>query len=280
MAWISKTIRNVVVCIPTYKRYNNGLLEKCIDKYLENNGYGDKFKVIIYDDASGPSPAKVTSSIYKLCEAVGLKKDVTVRAGAKNFGIGYARKRLLKAAGQVTNRDDMVFFLDDDAYMRKNCLKNIIKAFDREKEAGVMGVFGSWRAFYFDRTKPFSMLGTGVAWGLRALLHHDLKLTFDTRFRAREDGDFQLQVWLSGWKIMVDPKSDVDHVRSQANKHGKGHSQGGLAGTTSEDSVEKYKMMQYRKYKHIMSFDKAGRLKCMAALKRLYREGKIVQQSV
>lgn len=262
----------VVTLIPTYERWHSPMFQRCLRSYKDLGGRPD-VPVVIYDDGScmGKSERK---PMFEWIRGTLTEFDLngTVCVGDRNRGIGYARHHLVEIAQEMYPKAEAYFFLDDDVYLRKNCIPNALKTLDKYRDAGLVGVYGSYRRFHGNITKPFEIGATGTAFAVRTSVFKNC--SFDEKMKNVELTDFCIQLWLDGWRVLVDPKADVYHVRSQKNTTGKGHNIGGMAMAKNAD-MGFWNRYIARKYPNVVKADRNSRLRYMPKIREMRESGAI-----
>jgi len=225
-----------------------------------------------------------------ICFDAGVK-DFRLHVSRQNQGVGATRSMLIKEAMKYCHKDDLLFCLDDDVYLQKNAIKNMVKALDREPSCGIMGVIGSLRNFCHHKTKdgktvsygqlrkPVECGVFGVAYGIRAVLPMRDNVNFSREMRARADAKLEVEACLAGWKCMVNPLSDATHVRSIKNHVGAGSGNGGLSELTQKRWLEYGKLIVDR-YPEVCSMDKLNRLHYLRKIKKMRETGEIVLKDI
>jgi len=108
---------SVVIC----SRFRHRLLEKAVASVKTSEYHTNRYEIIVVEEGDNPSPIEQVKYIF-------LPK--------RNLGLGYARKRGVKAA-----RGEFILFTDDDCIVEKNWVKKIIEPMINDKK--VYGVSGA-----------------------------------------------------------------------------------------------------------------------------------------
>jgi glycosyltransferase involved in cell wall biosynthesis len=113
--------RSVSIILPTYNRSN--LLKKCISSVLSQTY--PNWELIISDDGSTDDTASIIEDI--------IKKDDRIRYHRNAINQGLPRNRNIAI---LIAKNDLVFFIEDDLILEKNCLEILVNTYIDLKNKG------------------------------------------------------------------------------------------------------------------------------------------------
>jgi len=120
---------------------------KCLNSLMQLEGV--TYKVLLLDNGSDDDLINVVKKIFPTVETIKLKRNIGP-AGGRNVQIKY-----------FLNSDyDYLFFIDNDAVVDKNTLKELIRVTEQDKKIGAV----SARVFYFDKPNIVWCEGGLVRW--------------------------------------------------------------------------------------------------------------------
>lgn len=211
----------VFTIIVTY----NGLkwIDKCISSVLEQS------TVVIVDNNSSDGTSKIITE--KFPEVVLLSQDKNRGFGiANNIGISYGLK----------NGADAVFLLNQDAYVGKDCLENLVKISKIKTDYGIISPLhfngnGNALDYSFQKLAYMSPLISDLITKQYSKDIYDFKFInaaawfipkdvflkvggFDPMFfMYGEDDNFSQRVLYHGFKVGVIPSAEIFHDTSNNN---------------------------------------------------------------
>tara|TARA_B110000285_G_scaffold122361_1_gene138338 strand:+ start:867 stop:1775 length:909 start_codon:yes stop_codon:yes gene_type:complete len=211
----------VFTIIVTY----NGLkwIDKCISSVLEQS------TVVIVDNNSSDGTSKIITE--KFPEVVLLPQDKNRGFGiANNIGISYGLK----------NGADAVFLLNQDAYVGKDCLENLVKISKIKTDYGIISPLhfngnGNALDYSFQKLAYMSPLISDLITKQYSKDIYDFKFInaaawfipkdvflkvggFDPMFfMYGEDDNFSQRVLYHGFKVGVIPSAEIFHDTSNTN---------------------------------------------------------------
>jgi GT2 family glycosyltransferase len=211
---------NVAVVIVTRNRPKP--LVRCL-KSLQKSSYKIKETVVV-DNGSTDDTLQI------------LKKDfpkVTVASLKTNTGAAAGRNR-----GAEKAKSEMIFFLDDDAFIEKETIASAVKtiltdpkiaivqtkvlsSFNHKKILGIAHDINTTTSLItafgineidkgqYKKVIDVPMVGTG--WLIRRNYFEAVKGFDEKFFVPYEDSDISLRIRDQGWRIVFDPKSQIWH---------------------------------------------------------------------
>jgi len=189
------------------------ILKKHLPSIIKNSPEAQEITVI--DNGSKDNSLSYLKSIQK---KHGKLKIISLK---KNHGFGYASNLAVKKA-----KGDLVVLLNNDVSPHKNYLKNCLKHFSDPKVFGVSFNENdwAWAKIYWSNGYFQHCPGTQTkkahitAWlsGGSSIIRRDLFLKlegFDSLFHPFfwEDVDLGYRAWKSGYRLLWEPHSKVDH---------------------------------------------------------------------
>ena len=207
---------------------------RCVSSLLSSEGVA--LDVAIIDNGSTDDSVAILRERFPLMTVIRQTSNSGVARGF-NVGIGWA----------LANRHSLVFFLNNDATVDKNCLRVLKHVLDTNEGAGVVS------PRIFDRTKPGRLwfdggrvncvgdpvhvgmssparkveereqdFATACAMLVRPEVFADAGRFDESFFAYSEDVDFCLRARAHGWKILHVPEAIVTHAPSSAVKKNRG----------------------------------------------------------
>lgn len=238
---------NISIVIPSYKGVH--LYEKNLDAVLNCMRHGDE--LIVVDDASGPDDDtiawferkfKVKQQPFSDFDAdfyLGFHKEskkqlrivLLVNHSNQRFGANSNR-------GFYIAQNELVFLINNDVAPHKNCLRHLLPHFQDQQVFAVgclehethIGELGGRNKLWFERGmflhsryKDMSVGETAWASGGSAMFRRSVFLElggFDKLYYPAywEDIDLSFQARQRGYKILFEPKAEVDHNHETTNK--------------------------------------------------------------
>ena len=196
------------VIIPAYNSKKS--IRACIEA-LKNQDFTGSFEIIVVDDGSGDSTAKIAES----SGAKVLRQENAGPAKARNLGAK-------KAGGE------MLVFTDADCVPGKNWLREMLKPFSGEKIAGVQGAYRTRQESLvarfaqaeieerYERMKRFSERLDWIGSYSAAYRKKDFFEAggFDESFpkASGEDPELSFKMHKAGKKLVFNPKAVVFHA--------------------------------------------------------------------
>lgn len=118
----------VSIVIPTYNRKR--MLSHLLNSILESNYPKDKLEIIIIDDASNDSTKKFVQ------EFINKNKYLRIRY------VRHDKPQLIAKSrndGILLATHDLIFFVDDDNILEKNCIRKLVEIMTKYEDVGVAG---------------------------------------------------------------------------------------------------------------------------------------------
>ena len=218
----------VSVIIPTYNRAE--MLRKCVISVCQNT-YKD-IEVLIVDNASTDNTQEVIRRCIDNDNRIHYTKlEVNMMAaGGRNAGIRIARGEFL-------------LFLDNDNIVEKNMIEELVIAFSKKKEAGMIGAlslngdsiwslgsfynFWTLRSINFMGEKPFYKDEITKEYYQTCLCQNNMMVKrecirkiggFDRQYYAMyEEADFGYRLCKAGYKSFFYPKAITHHMGYRAD---------------------------------------------------------------
>jgi len=171
------------VVIPNYN--SQASITKTLNSLLKQNF---DCEIIIIDDCSTDRSVTIIKKKFP---------QVKLIVNKKNFGRAATRNLGLKLA-----KDDLLFFLDCDVWLEKDCLSKLINAIDENEIAYPKIIFANGNIYHpVDPKKNFYPLNTSAFLIKKSkLLTKDIR--FDENMKYLEDQDFFIQCYLNGLKAV------------------------------------------------------------------------------
>lgn len=237
----------VSIVIPSYKGVH--LYEKNLPAVLDCMRDGDE--LIVVDDASGPDDDTIAwfKDHFQVKKAAFTDFDADLYLGVhrkanKGLRIVLLVNHTNKRFGANSNRGfhiakhELVFLINNDVAPHKDCLKYLIPHFDDQQVFAVgclehetaIGEIGGRNKLWFERGmflhsrfKDMSLGETAWASGGSAMFRKSIfeKIGgFDKLYYPAywEDIDLSFQAKKLGYKVLFEPKAQVDHNHETTNK--------------------------------------------------------------
>lgn len=199
--------------------YNGGkYIKGCLTAVLASN-YSD-FELVVVDDGSTDNSCKIVQE-YKQ------KKQVKLIKLEQNNGASVARN-----SGVKKTKGEILFFLDIDTQVKRNCLQMTSKAFARDKKLGAgqaklvlqetgkietVGHFLSPFGFPYEINHPKKLKDNQIFGGRSAALAVRRNVFtqiggFDEDYLIYgEDTDLCWRTWMKGYEVKYLPEAEVTH---------------------------------------------------------------------
>ncbi len=213
----------VSVVIPTYNRRE--MVLECIDSVLKSTY--KNIEIIVGDDASKDGSEAAIKARY------GKTKNVKYFNNGKEIQLSATVNKAIRMS-----RGDLIFILNDDNEIDKNCIKELVHTFALSKRIGVAGAL----ALYYSEPNIIMHAGAVKSAFMRRYIfvHMNEKMhgqirpgeevdTYGNAFMFKreaakeaglwdllvpatgEDGDFEARVQKAGYTIVVNPKAKTYH---------------------------------------------------------------------
>ncbi len=205
--------------------------EKYLKTFLESvcNSSFRNFELILVDDASTDKSVEIIKNFQKK------DKRIKLFLNKKNLGAAASRNRAIKKA-----KGEIIVFVDNDTKLRKNSIEELVKPLLKNKEIGASQAL----LLDFEKRDLIQMAGGLLIpqtlwlipfyqWQKYSNIKNELTqknivaisaclavkrgvidkvVGFDEKEAVyTEDLDFSFRIWLSGFKIVLAPKSIVYH---------------------------------------------------------------------
>jgi len=105
----------VSIVIPTYNREK--MLERLLYSIKDSSYPKDKLDIIVINNNSSDNTTEIVSKIR-----LKLRLKLRIHTNKKNLLLGYARNKGIELA-----KGDLIFFIDDDNILEKDCIKNMVR---------------------------------------------------------------------------------------------------------------------------------------------------------
>jgi len=232
-----KKYKRVSIIVLNYNSQN--FIENCLKSILQID-YPD-YEIIFVDNASTDKSVEIAKSILKSSFAHSYKIIVNknnIGTEGRNIGARYSTGEYL-------------VFLDSDVRVDPQWLKEVLKVFDDDPKVGVVmpkllsakdpeildnaghyiDVFGityfigrlQKEVKYTTRNVIFGAAGPALV--IKSDLFHLLGGFDSDYFLLFEESDLCWRVWISGYKVIFEPKSRVYHWGASSYKGGKGYNE-------------------------------------------------------
>jgi GT2 family glycosyltransferase len=210
----------VSVVVVTMNRKN--VLSRCL-KSLEKSSYKIS-ETIVVDNGSTDNSVGLMRKSFPKVKIVPQKTNVGAAAG-RNRGAEKANS-------------EMIFFLDDDAYIERNTIKStvdtilkdkkiaivqtkVLSSFDKNKILGIahdintttslITAFGINEQDTGQYTKVIDIPMVGTGWLIRTKMFNEVSGFDEKFFVPYEDSDISLRIRQIGYRIVFDPNSRIWH---------------------------------------------------------------------
>ena len=128
---------------------------------------------------------------------------------------------------------DFVLVLNQDAYLKPDCLKNLLRAMDHDPQCGIVAPvqvnedgspswFGSLQAFPWGVHKLRGQIGVpvpintywanGACMMLRTKMVKEIGLLDENMLFVASDSDYSMTARARGWHVMLAPNAIVEHT--------------------------------------------------------------------
>ena len=186
-------------------------IAQCIESII-NQTYPLK-EIILVDDGSKDNSLEIVSKY----------KEVKIVKKEKNEGLALARNKAIEVCS-----GDYIASCDSDVVLDSRWLENIIESFSDEKVGGAGGKLlernqerfpDKWRAFHlFQHWGEKKLINPRFIYGANTIFRRDILLElgkYNELFKTnREDLDMCQRVKKSGYKIVYEPSSIAEHIRT------------------------------------------------------------------
>ncbi|MDO8657108.1 MAG: glycosyltransferase family 2 protein [Candidatus Levybacteria bacterium] len=217
---LSKKRLEVTIVVVTRNRMN--ALKRCL-KSLERSVYKVS-GIIVVDNASDDKSIETVKNHFPKVKLI-LQKENTGAAEGRNIGAGVSKSELL-------------YFLDDDAYIERNTIKSAVETIMTDENIAVVqskvlsstnpdkilgiahdintttSLITAWGINEIDRgqySKVMDIPMVGTGWLIRTEVFNLVK-GFDKKFFIPyEDSDISLRIRQRGYRIVFDPGSQIYH---------------------------------------------------------------------
>ena len=126
-------MKNVDILIPTHNRC--GTLKSCLDLLSKQTYPKAKLSIIVFDDASNDqTPHEIPVYLNKIRKN-GFK-NISYFRSEQNVNVSAGRVILAK---KIAQDSEIIFFLDDDAYLEPCTISILVKYLDEHPETGIVG---------------------------------------------------------------------------------------------------------------------------------------------
>jgi len=216
------TYPKVSIVIATHNRCN--ALKHCLNSILSQSYPKELLELLILDDASTDSTPK---EIPEYLKNVNIKKNQYFR-NEKNLCIITCRHIL---GEKVYPESEFVLFLDDDAYLEKDCLKILVEYMIEHKDSGVVGpriVFaknpdktahsasfvGKWTGRYTEKDSNEPIECDWVNSTCCLVRKSAIEKTggfYPGFYISHAEADFCLRVKKHGFKVIYNPLTTTQH---------------------------------------------------------------------
>ncbi|MEW6040857.1 MAG: glycosyltransferase family 2 protein, partial [Elusimicrobiota bacterium] len=218
---------SIVIC--TFNRCE--YLKKCLDS-INFQDYPKKFlEIAVLDDASTDGTKKEIPSYLQALKEQGFN-EVNYISNEERQGIAVGRWIL---GNKVSSKSEMALFVDDDAYLEKNCLVTLVEYMLTHSEVGVTGprivyahnpgktahranFVNSWTAQYSEKDSNVPMTCDWLFTICLLVRSSVLKETggfYPGFYISHQEVDFCLRVKNKGYSVVYNPNAMVQHHESE-----------------------------------------------------------------
>ena len=218
-----------LISIIIANRNGENYLRTCLTSLLKSSL--KDYEAIIIDNNSTDSSIEIVNEYAKKDSRIRLLRNKI------NQGVPFSRNRAINEA-----KGDILIFLDNDTKVDKDWLKGIVQTFSSDSKIGAL----QCKIFDFKKThliqeigmklypytdfgttlgrgekdhgqfdRPIEIIALGAALAVKKVVAKniggfDLKLMHTT-----DDLDFSWRIWISGYKVMLSPKSKIYHYTKE-----------------------------------------------------------------
>lgn len=199
----------ISVVIPSYNRREQ--VKNCINSLL-NQTFKEKSEIIVVDDGSIDGTEKI---IKEYPQIIFLKQNHKGAAAARN-------------KGAFSAKGEFIFFLDSDCQADKNCLKELLKEINKDKNTAAVGcrIIGKTFGFFAKchdyahysnfmvphREKRRFLCTSGIL--VKKEFFNEIN-GFNENLKIAEDEDLGLRLVEKGCNLIYQPKTVVYHFHGR-----------------------------------------------------------------
>lgn len=226
----------IYICLVNYNGYEDTI--ECIES-LKNITY-ENYKIIIVDNASTDNSYEILKKLYN---NYGIASGCDIIANDNNGGFSVANNIAIRHA--IKNGAEYVLLLNNDTVVKPELLDELLKSFQRNKDAGIVG----GKIYHYDNSSLIDHAGgdidlvkyttshyglnqldnenynfekeVGFISGCLMLIKREVfeKVGFlpEEYFMYYEDTDFCLKAKEKGYKLIYNPKGVIYHKGAKSS---------------------------------------------------------------